>query len=194
LIWIGALFDFLDGLSARLLKVHSEIGKELDSLADMITFSLLPSIILFEMIQAALPGSYLPYLAFLVAIFSALRLARFNVDTRQATSFIGLPTPANALLISSLPFIAQQENTVSEWVKNPQLLISLCLLLSYLLVSNLQLMAFKLNNIQWSTHKVEIIFLAISLVLLSTLKVVSIPLIVILYVILSLLKRSITSP
>lgn len=192
-IWIGALFDFMDGLSARLLKVQSDIGKELDSLADMITFSLLPSVILFKMIQGSQAG-YLPYLAFSIAVFSALRLARFNIDTRQTTSFIGLPTPANAIFISSLPFIAQEGNIVSEWVKNPHLLATLCMILSFLLVSNLRLIAFKFHDFSWSTHKVEIMFVVLSLVFLVAFKVVSIPLIIILYLILSLLKRNATTP
>ena len=102
-IWIAAIFDFLDGFSARMLKVSSPIGKELDSLADMVTFGVLPSVILFQMIGNQ-PYEYLSYGAFILALFSALRLAKFNVDTEQTTTFIGMPTPAAAFFVSGLPF------------------------------------------------------------------------------------------
>lgn len=111
LLWIiiGAVFDFFDGMSARLLHVSSPIGKELDSLADDVTFGVAPATILFsELSVLEYPGvllgikDYIPYVAFLMAAFSALRLAKFNLDERQTTSFIGLPTPANALFWSSL--------------------------------------------------------------------------------------------
>lgn len=106
-IVIGAVFDFFDGMSARLLKVSSPIGKELDSLADDISFGLAPSLIVFSLLGEMTGGAegvmrYLPYTAFIMAAFSGLRLAKFNLDERQSESFIGLPTPANALLWSSL--------------------------------------------------------------------------------------------
>ena len=97
----GVFFDFLDGFSARLLKVSSPIGKELDSLADMVTFGVLPSFVIYELLNPLTDG-WMPYTSFLIAIFSALRLAKFNVDTRQREVFIGLPTPANAVFISGL--------------------------------------------------------------------------------------------
>ena len=105
-IVVSALFDFLDGMLARLLKAYSEIGKELDSLADVVSFGVLPSVIVFQLFkQSGTEITWLPYLAFSIAVFSALRLAKFNVDTRQAENFIGLPTPANALLFGSFPLI-----------------------------------------------------------------------------------------
>ena len=193
MIWAGAGFDFMDGLAARLLKAESKIGKELDSLADMITFSLLPSIILFQLIQDSDSAGWLPYIAFSVAVFSALRLANFNIDTRQTKVFIGLPTPANAVLISSLPFIVVQRGLFSEYLEQAYVLIGLTLVLSFLLVSNLELMTFKFQDFRWSDSKIEIIFWASSFILLVLLKAASIPIIVLLYVILSLLKRSITT-
>ena len=194
LIWVGALFDFLDGLSARLLNVQSDIGKELDSLADMVTFSLLPSIILFRMIQDVHQGAVLPYLAFSIAVFSALRLARFNVDSGQTTSFIGLPTPANAILISSFPFIVVEDNLFSSWLENPVILSVLSIVLSALLVSKLRLIAFKFNYFTWATHKVEVIFFVLCLGFLVAFKALAIPLIVILYLILSVLKKNTITP
>ncbi|MEY3679312.1 MAG: hypothetical protein RI924_1453 [Bacteroidota bacterium] len=105
-IGISAMLDFFDGMTARLLKAYSEIGKELDSLADVVSFGVLPSLIIYQLFKTSTSvHAYLPYLAFMIAVFSALRLAKFNVDTRQSEHFIGLPTPANALLIGSLPFI-----------------------------------------------------------------------------------------
>ncbi len=194
MIWVGALLDFLDGMSARILKVQSEIGKELDSLADMITFSLLPSVILFQMLEVSSSGVYLPYVSFTVVAFSAIRLARFNIDIRQSNSFIGLPTPANAILVSSLPYIALGEGLVSDWIKSPQLLVFLSIFLSFMLVSNVRLMAFKFKSRSWSSNREEIIFLALSLGLVVVFKVPSIPLILILYLILSFLKRNVTTP
>jgi CDP-diacylglycerol--serine O-phosphatidyltransferase len=106
-IWIAAIFDFFDGFSARMLNVSSPIGKELDSLADMVTFGVLPSMILYQMIESH-PIPNLGYGAFILALFSALRLAKFNVDTRQSTTFIGMPTPAAAFFVSGLPFWMEQ--------------------------------------------------------------------------------------
>ncbi|OZA56958.1 MAG: CDP-diacylglycerol--serine O-phosphatidyltransferase, partial [Sphingobacteriales bacterium 39-40-5] len=113
LIWasyaivIAAVFDFFDGMLARLLKAYSDIGKELDSLADMVSFGVLPSVIIYQLFalspQIDFGADWLSFSAFIIAVFSALRLAKFNIDTRQSENFIGLPTPANALLIASFP-------------------------------------------------------------------------------------------
>ena len=106
LIFLAALLDFGDGFVARLLKASSAMGKELDSLADMVTFGVLPAFMLFSLIGQEIDNqSVLPYSAFSIAVFSALRLAKFNIDPRQTDSFIGLPTPANALVVASLPLI-----------------------------------------------------------------------------------------
>ena len=100
-VWAACVFDFLDGFAARALKVNSPIGKELDSLADMVSFGALPAIVMFQMIDTISSNNFFPYTAFSLAIFSALRLAKFNVDDKQKDSFIGLPVPANALFITS---------------------------------------------------------------------------------------------
>ncbi|MFP4094134.1 MAG: CDP-diacylglycerol--serine O-phosphatidyltransferase [Cyclobacteriaceae bacterium] len=190
LIWLAAIFDFFDGFSARALKSYSRIGGELDSLADMVTFGVLPSYIVYALLSVNLPTDlhWLAYGAFLIAAFSALRLAIFNVDTRQTSSFIGLPTPANALLISSLPL--SQVNILDELLGNPYILLGLVVLLSYLLVAEIELMAFKFKNYSWADNQLKYIFMIVSLLLVLLLNTFAIPLVIILYILLSLAKKS----
>lgn len=191
LIWIAAILDFFDGFAARILKVSSPIGAELDSLADNVTFGLLPATLLFQMLRGHGLPEWVPYLAFIVSIFSALRLAKFNVDTRQTTSFIGVPTPANALLISSFPLILAQEDTLIpvNFIDNPVFLLATAFLMSYLLVAELPLFALKFKNFSWADNKIKYIFLIASVLLLIFFKFVAIPLIIILYILLSLFTR-----
>ncbi len=164
MIVLGAVFDFFDGMSARLLHVSSPIGKELDSLADDITFGLAPSAILFSVIRE-MPcpewlqplRAYLPYLAFIMAAFSALRLAKFNLDERQSTSFIGLPTPANALFWGSL-VLGQYDRLLASGSHLPLLLLGI-LLFSWLLVAEIPLFALKFKNLSWKDNQPKYIFL-----------------------------------
>jgi CDP-diacylglycerol---serine O-phosphatidyltransferase len=208
LIWLAGLFDFLDGFVARQLKVSSPIGGELDSLADMVTFGVLPAMVLFAMLRnpgalsgdllsmemsgMATPGwdlpGWVPYLAFVVAIYSALRLAKFNVDTRQTTSFIGVPTPANALLISSFPLIVQQH---PDWtfMWHPAFLLAVAFGMSFLLVAEIPLFALKFKDFSWRSNRIKYIFLLLSLLLIIFFKFVAIPLIILLYVLLSLFTK-----
>ena len=189
MIWLAGLFDFLDGFAARLLKVSSPIGGELDSLADMLTFGFLPAAMVFTLLQESGTEPWLPYLAFVIAVFSALRLAKFNIDTRQTDSFIGLPTPANALLISSFPLIMAYSTLSLEFITNPWFLLSSSFVLSFLLVAELPLFALKFKNFSWQDNKIKYIFLITSVVLIILLKFVAIPLVIILYVLFSLFKR-----
>lgn len=169
LIWIiiGAVFDFFDGMSARLLKVSSPIGKELDSLADDITFGVAPAAIVFSELcvmeypeQLEMLHNYLPYFAFVMAAFSALRLAKFNLDTRQSTSFIGLPTPANALFWGSLIV------TRSEWVEaspwNVLAVLVMVCVSSWLMVCELPMFALKFKHWGWKGNEVRYSFTAVS--------------------------------
>lgn len=163
-IVLGAVFDFFDGMVARLLHVSSPIGKELDSLADDITFGLAPSAILFRMVgEMQWPAwlqpasSWLPYAMFVMAAFSALRLAKFNLDERQTSSFIGLPTPANALFWGSL-VVGQHDWLVTLPGGALWLLLGM-LLLSYLLVAELPLFALKFKNLSWRDNWVKYVFL-----------------------------------
>lgn len=194
LIWLAALLDFLDGFVARLLHAYSPIGKELDSLADMVTFGVLPSIIMFVLLQEKTEGAYWPWIAFVIAACSALRLAKFNVDTRQSDSFIGLPTPANALFISALPFIIMGNSFIAPYIDNAAVLIAITLLFSYLMVAELKLLALKFKNRSWQDNKARFLFLALSILILLFLQVQGIPLIIILYLLLSIIgnKKSLS--
>lgn len=174
LIWIiiGAVFDFFDGMSARLFGVSSLIGKELDSLADDVTFGVAPSAIVFAQLSVmeyptvlASVEPYIPYCAFLIAAFSALRLAKFNLDTRQTTSFIGMPTPANALFWGSL-LVSQPTLVESSAWMIPAILL-LVVLTSLLLVSELPMFALKFKQWGWRGNELRYSFIALSGVVIA---------------------------
>lgn len=164
-IVVGAVFDFFDGMVARLLGVSSPMGVQIDSLADDITFGIAPATIVFSFMQHKLlyPAylsdvlSVLPYAAFLIAVFSAYRLAKFNIDTRQASTFIGLPTPANALFWSSL--IAGGGEWLNSLNAGWLLLLALIGLFSYFLVSEIPMFSLKFKNFSWKSNKIRYIFL-----------------------------------
>ena len=188
-VWIACVFDFLDGFAARMLKVSSPIGKELDSLADMVSFGLLPSIVMYKMMVSTGAPEYVPYLAFSIAIFSALRLAIFNVDERQTDSFRGLPTPANTLMITALPLLT---GTAADFLQSYWVLIIITLLSSYLMVSDIELFALKFKNFSWQDNKIRFTFLLLSVLLLATLQLLAIPLIILLYIAISLGVRAVS--
>jgi len=189
-IGISAILDFCDGMAARLLKAYSEIGKELDSLADVVSFGVLPSFIVFQLFRNVNQvHPYLPYLAFLIAIFSALRLAKFNIDTRQTENFIGLPTPANALLIGSLPFILNGDSLILfELILNPIFLTALSVIMSLLLVAELPLFSLKFKKLDWKENIFRYLLLGSAIVLLLFFKFAAIPFIIFLYLILSIIQ------
>lgn len=170
-IIISAAFDFSDGMAARLLNAPSPIGKELDSLADDISFGAAPAFILFSLLrEMAYPHwmsnfqEFIPYFAFLIAIFSALRLAKFNVDTRQTSSFIGLNTPANTLFWAAAA--TQYHDHLIQGGAYLYLILIGIVLFSLLLVSELPMFAFKLKNLSWKENKIRYIFLATSIPIL----------------------------
>ena len=190
LILAGAVFDFFDGMSARLLKVSSPIGKELDSLADVVTFGVAPSAMLFHLLRHAsfpegmeLLRAIVPYTAFLMAAFSALRLAKFNLDTRQASSFIGVPTPANTLFWASL--IADCHETLLRMPCAPVLLFLLMLLSCFLMVAEMPLFALKFKNLSWRDNKIKFIFILACIPLVIVFKYSCFAAIVAWYVLLS---------
>jgi CDP-diacylglycerol--serine O-phosphatidyltransferase len=193
-IFAGMLFDFLDGLVARLLRAYSEIGKQLDSLADMVTFGVLPSIIVYQLFLKNFATSSLSityaYAAFLIAIFSALRLAKFNVDTRQTESFIGLPTPASALVVASLPLIILQYPDYQAFIYNHFFLIGLSILLSGLMVAEILLFSLKFKNFTWQNNQLRFIFLGLSIGLLVSFGSLALPLIIFIYLGISLIFRA----
>lgn len=181
-VWAAGVFDFFDGFAARALKVSSPIGKELDSLADVISFGLLPAVVMYKL-WGSEAGDVLPYVSFSIAIFSALRLAIFNIDETQSDSFRGLPTPANALFITALPLLGGLPAT---WLKEPWVLTVIVGVSSYLLVSPVRLFALKFKNISWSENKIRFTFLLLSIALLAVFSASAIPLIILLYIGLSL--------
>ena len=191
----AAVADFADGLLARALRVSSAIGKDLDSLADMVSFGVVPGAILFKLLVTGDPATplmqYLPYVGFLVSIFSALRLAKFNNDTRQTTSFIGLPTPACTLVVASLPLILSHDRFgLHDVVLSPLLLLGLTLLLSGLLVAELPLFALKFKSLRWADNRRRFIFILLAAGLLLVLQAAAVPLVVLLYVLLSVPKTA----
>lgn len=189
-IVIGAVFDFFDGMTARLLHVSSPIGKELDSLADDITFGFAPSAIIFSWLSGyhfhELPSPIaflMPFTAFIMAAFSALRLAKFNLDERQSMGFIGLPTPANALFWGSLivgagPFLTSSPIYIYGT-------IAVMLLFSYLLIAELPMFALKFKTWGWKGNEVKYIFLLTCIPLLIIFKVSGLAIIIAWYALLS---------
>lgn len=192
LLWIivGAVFDFFDGMSARLLKVSSPIGKELDSLADDITFGFAPSAIIFyELSIMEYPSKllmlkpYLPYFAFVMAAYSALRLAKFNLDERQSLGFIGLPTPANALFWGAL-FVGAQNFMESTAYMLPVVLLMICVS-CWLLIAEVPMFALKFKQWGWKGNEVKYIFLISCLPLLMIFGITAFSVIIAWYVVLS---------
>lgn len=186
----SGLFDLLDGLIARALGVSSAIGKELDSLADVVSFGFLPGVIYFQLLSQALLipdsgplSSWLPYAGFIVTVFSALRLAKFNLDERQQSDFVGLNTPMNAFYVLSLPFIAQSSliPRMGELFSQPTFLLISILVTSWLLVSEFRLFSMKLKSLSWQDNKYKYLFLLVSIGLLLSLQLIAVPLILLLY-------------
>jgi len=206
LIFLAALFDFSDGMAARALKVKTDIGKELDSLADIISFGLVPGFIMMKLMQQSVCVAeinagitfVLPYLALLIPVFSALRLAKFNTDSRQTHDFIGLSTPANALLIASLPLIIEQKSTLlgfdplwfSNLVSNLYVLAGSTIILSLLLIAEIRLFSLKISKSYPAQNRIKYIFAVISIILITVLYFVAFPFIMLIYILLSVTMKS----
>ncbi|MGB0521494.1 MAG: CDP-diacylglycerol--serine O-phosphatidyltransferase [Flammeovirgaceae bacterium] len=187
MIGIAAVFDFFDGFAARLLKVSSPIGKELDSLADVVSFGVLPGIIMLHLLQNVHAGAW-AYLAYMIPAFSALRLAKFNIDTRQTTSFIGVPTPANAILIGSLPLVMHRYTLATDLLSWPVLLV-VTIVMSLLLVAELPLFALKFKDYSFQNNRIRYIFLITAVGLLVGLQFAGLPLIIICYILFSVVDN-----
>lgn len=205
LVILGIFFDFFDGLLARKLKVQSELGLQLDSLADMITSGLVPGIVMFQLLSLTVDDfsllehsdylteffsdiEWLPFLGLLITLASAYRLATFNISTNQSDSFIGLPTPANTLLIISFPLIMEHQNNdmMNTIILNPWFLIGVTLLSSILLNSKIKLIALKFKNWSFKDNAARYLLIILALILLIIFKFAGIPLIIILYILMSL--------
>jgi CDP-diacylglycerol--serine O-phosphatidyltransferase len=202
---LGIVFDFFDGFAARILDVKSELGLQLDSLADMITSGVVPGIVLFKLFEKSLgdfPYSYdftskewndditsiVPLVGLLVTLASCYRLANFNIDSRQTESFIGLPTPANTLFILSLPMILLTNDVawVNDLILNPWFLIGLTLFSCYMLNAEIPLFSLKMKTYGFKENAVKYVFLIVSVIMLILLQFMAIPLIIVLYVLISL--------
>lgn len=207
-ILLAAVFDFFDGMVARLLGVSSPIGKELDSLADLISFGLTPSVMVYTQLSwSMMPGvdvdtaivlaKYLCYGGFVIAMASGLRLAKFNVDNRQTSSFIGLATPANALFFAGLLSVVDPLTPVAGYIDrtlfmgvlfHPVALLMLALFFSFLMVSEIPMFSLKFKNLKWADNKVRFIFLCCALLLLASLHFVAFPFVILLYIVLSVVN------
>jgi CDP-diacylglycerol--serine O-phosphatidyltransferase len=201
-IAIAAMFDFMDGMAARLLHVKSEIGKELDSLADVTSFGVLPGIIIYQLMvnspNTPTAGSYVSIfslIAFIIPVLSAVRLAKFNLDTRQTTSFIGLPVPANALFLGSLPLIQMQARYSDSfsWLTaitdNYYVLVVIAIGMSLLLVSKIPLISLKFRNLKFADNKPQFILVAFAVISFAVVTFTAIPLIILAYILLSLIFK-----
>lgn len=224
---IAAVLDFFDGFLARLLNQYSPIGKELDSLADMVTFGVVPGFVMFMMLLSnfgfhdvhpdyTYDGSILlkyplALIAFVIPLFSALRLAKFNIDTRQSDSFIGVPTPANAIFLCSLGLLFKKVNYLSglpgdtgrfiggsmnvllaQILRNEWFLIGLTVIMSVLLISEIPLFALKFKSFGWKGNEIRWSFLGLAVLLLVTLQFVGIPLAIVLYILMSVVNNLVT--
>lgn len=189
-IGLAVLFDFLDGTAARLLKTTSKIGKQLDSLADMVSFGLVPGAVIFQLIEKGALSQY-SFIALAIPICSALRLAKFNVDERQNENFIGLPTPANCLVFVSLPLILtfHAESMMASIIGIPEVLLGLTIFLSISLVSRIKMFSLKFKNFKYKDNKLRFVFIVISMGLIPWFKYSAIPIIVLLYMTLSSLSN-----
>lgn len=192
-IFLAAIFDFFDGLASRVLQSFSYIGKDLDSLADMVSFGVLPSAILYELFlqgpQIPHVSDYLNFAAFLIPIFSALRLAKFNNDTRQAESFIGLPTPANAILIASLPLILKEYPFYwRDYILNPYFLGCFVTIMCALLVAELPLMSLKFKSRDTQKNLYRYLLLLFSAILILFFKFAAVPVVIMMYIVLSVIQ------
>ena len=204
LVVLGIFFDFFDGFAARLLNVSGELGKQLDSLADMVTSGVVPGIVMFQLLSSGnftngssitetmawggLKFNIIQILGLLLTLAACYRLAKFNIDTRQTDSFIGLPTPAMSLFVVSLPLIVEYSDYsfITDLVQNNYFLIGVTLILSYLMNAELPLFSLKFKNYSFKKNVQKYSFLWVSIILIITLKFISIPLIILLYVLLSI--------
>lgn len=199
-VCLGIFFDFWDGFFARKFNVSGELGLQLDSLADMVTSGVVPGLMMFSLIEtiqntqeqfyvteATFYMGVVPYFGFLITIASCYRLAKFNIDKRQIDSFIGLPTPANALLIMSIPMIQFQNSyeNITELLSNPYILMGITFLSTYFLNANIPLFSLKLKSLALEKAKVQYLFILFSIILFLLLDFIALPLIILSYVLVS---------
>jgi CDP-diacylglycerol--serine O-phosphatidyltransferase len=192
---LGIFLDFFDGFFARLFKVSGELGLQLDSLADMVTSGVVPGFVMFWMLKQgqdpAAANQFIPYLGFIITLGSCYRLANFNIDTRQTDSFIGLPTPANALFIMSLPLVVKFSESliILEILTNQWVLLSITIFSAYILNAEIPLFSLKIKDFTFKKNALQIVFLSLCVLLLFFFQYLAIPLVIITYVLLSLINN-----
>jgi CDP-diacylglycerol--serine O-phosphatidyltransferase len=195
-VCLGIFFDFFDGFFARKFGVAGPLGVQLDSLADMVTSGVVPGFVMFCLLSNKNYSTfnYLPYVGFIITLGACYRLAKFNIDERQSISFIGLPTPANALFITSLPLIIVNfPNTiVAEYLCNKWVLFTITFLSTYIMNTEIPLFSLKIKDFSFAKYKLQIFFLILSVLLLIFFKILAIPLIIVIYILLSIINNCIT--
>ena len=205
-VCLGIFFDFWDGFFARKFNVSGELGLQLDSLADVVTSGVVPGLMIFKLLLDIQEDDtsiyfltedfyymgFVPYLGFIITLASAYRLAKFNIDTRQTDSFIGLPTPANALFIMSIPMI--QFDGTHEWLVNalfnPFVLLIISFVSAYMLNAEIPLFSLKIKDFSWDKNKLQVFFLAIAATLFLFLGFTALPIIILLYVVISVVNNT----
>jgi len=203
-VCLGIFFDFFDGFFARLFKVQSELGLQLDSLADMVTSGVVPGIVMFQLLLKSFGASQvinvnswdnsvmlLPFLGFIITLGACFRLANFNIDTRQTDSFIGLPTPANALFIMSLPLVIQYSSVgfITTNLQCSRVLLIITFLSAYVMNAEIPLFSLKIKDFSFQKNALQLFFLLVSSLLLVFLGYLGIPLVIVFYVLLSVLNN-----
>jgi len=212
LVFLGIFFDFFDGFAARLLNVQGELGKQLDSLADVVTSGVVPGIVMYQLILKSVHENWinglsceignwvsfeeshwhwLPFFGLLITLAAAYRLAKFNIDERQTSSFIGLPTPASALVVLSLPLILNYSelNMATTIIENKYFLIVLTVVLCFLMNAEILLFSLKLKDYSWKNNKIKYSFILITAILCVALKFIAIPIVILIYVLLSIIEN-----
>ncbi|PCH52769.1 MAG: phosphatidylserine synthase [Flavobacteriaceae bacterium] len=211
-VFLGIIFDFFDGFVARILNVQGELGKQLDSLADVVTSGVVPGIVMYQLLFNALHKQWLnnlsceignwiifdeyhlhwiPFIGLIITLAAAYRLAKFNIDERQTSSFIGLPTPAATMVVLSLPLILafSSNGLANNMIGNVWFLIGLTLALSYLMNAEIPLFSLKFKDYSWKNNKVKLVFIGLSVILSILLQFVAIPLVITVYILISLVTK-----
>ena len=194
MIFVAGLFDFLDGFAARLLHAHSPIGADLDSLSDVVSFGVAPGFIMywlmsrsFDLPQWCIAGiNVLPCLAFLLPVFSSIRLAKFNIDSTQKTTFRGIPAPGMAIFVASLPLALSQVHHLKDGVLSYWACLGIALIFSFMMVSRLRFFSFKMKSAKWNGNEVRWIFLLVTITSFVIFKWISLPFVMMFYVLLSI--------
>ncbi|WP_310587966.1 CDP-diacylglycerol--serine O-phosphatidyltransferase [Larkinella humicola] len=188
LILLAGVLDFGDGFVARLVHASGPFGKELDSLADVVTFGVLPATLVYQALWSLGLGNW-SYLAFTIAVLAALRLANFNIDTRQSDQFIGLPVPANTIFIAAFPLMAHYQPQFAFLWQNP-ITLFLLIVFSFMMVAELPLLAFKFKSFGWRENRIKFSFLIGSAFLLLFLHFAAVPLVIALYILISYFAKN----